>query len=334
MSSNIQFYQFINHQIVMNNEFTIVAGRASLELAKKISAFLNVELSKTVIEVFKDGEIQANYNETIRGKKVFIIQSTTTPAENIMELLMLVDAARRASADKIIAVIPYFGYARQDRKDKPRTSIGAKLMANVLTAAGVDRLITMDLHADQIQGFFEFPVDHLYASTVFFPFILNQKIDDVCMVSPDTGGTKRVVSYSKKLGCDFAIAYKQRAKANEVEKLQIIGDVANKDIFLIDDIIDTGGTIVKAANRIKELGARKIMAMCTHPVLSDNAIEKLENSIIDRIVVTDTIPLKYNSPKFEVISVAQIFAQVILSVLEHTSITSLFDVVKDEDIIL
>lgn len=316
----------------MNKEFAIVAGRASLELAKRISIFLNVELSKTVIEEFKDGEIQANYNETIRGKKVFIVQSTTTPAENIMELLMLVDAARRASADKIIAVIPYFGYARQDRKDKPRTSIGAKLMANILTAAGVDRLITIDLHADQIQGFFEFPVDHLYASTVFLPFILKQKIDDICMVSPDTGGTKRVVSYSKRLGCDFAIAYKQRTKANEVDNLQIIGDVVNKDVILIDDIIDTGGTLVKAANRIKELGARQIMAMCTHPVLSDNAVQKLENSVIDRVIVTDTIPLKQLSPKFEVLSVSKIFAQVILSVLEHTSITSLFDIAKDKNI--
>ncbi len=312
----------------MKEEFAIVAGRASIELAKKISNYLGVPISKTVIEQFKDGEIQANYDETIRGKHVFIIQSTFAPAENIMELLMLVDAAKRASADKIIAVIPYFGYARQDRKDKSRTSIGAKLMANLLTAAGVDRLITIDLHADQIQGFFEFPVDHLYASTVFLPYIMNQKFKELCMVSPDTGGTKRAVSYSKWLGCDFAIGYKQRVKANEVESLQIIGDVFNKDVIIIDDIIDTGGTICRAAQRIKELGAKSVMAMCTHAVLSDNAMDKLENSVLDKIIVTDSIPLKRQSSKFEVISVSYIFAEVIRSVLEHTSISSHFEVVK------
>ncbi len=312
----------------MSVEFAIVAGRASIELAKKISNFLQVDLSKTVIEQFKDGEIQANYDETIRGKHVFIVQSTFTPAENIIELLMLVDAAKRASAYKIIAVIPYFGYARQDRKDKSRTSIGAKLMANLLTAAGVDRLITIDLHADQIQGFFEFPVDHLYASSVFLPYIKSNSYGDICMVSPDTGGTKRAVSYSKWLGCDFAIGYKQRQIANQVSNLQIIGEVENKEVILIDDIIDTGGTLIRAANRIKELGAKSIIAMSTHAVLSDNAIEKLENSILDKIIVTDTIPLQRYSPKFEVISVADIFGGVINSVLNNTSISSHFEIVK------
>lgn len=299
-------------------------------LAKKISEHLNIPLSKTLIEHFKDGELQANYEETIRGKQVFIIQSTFAPAENIMELLMLVDAAKRASADKIIAVIPYFGYARQDRKDKSRTSIGSKLMANLLTAAGVDRLITIDLHADQIQGFFEFPVDHLFASTVFMPYLRHKDFDHLCIVSPDTGGTKRVVSYAKNLGCDFAIGYKQREKANVVESLQIIGEVSGKDVVLLDDIIDTGGTICKAAARIKELGAKSVMAMCTHPVFSADAVEKLEKSALDRIIVTDTLPLKTTSPKFEVISVAQVFADVIKSVVEHTSISSHFEAMKNE----
>lgn len=312
----------------MNNEMALVAGRASSQLAESISKYLNIPLTKITVEQFKDGEIQANYDETIRGKNVFIVQSTFAPAENIMELLMLVDAAKRASANKIIAVVPYFGYARQDRKDKSRTSIGAKVMANMLTAAGVNRLITIDLHADQIQGFFEFPVDHLYASNIFLPYLLSLKLPNICMVSPDAGGTKRAVSYAKWLGCDFAIGYKQRAKANVVESLQIIGDVKGKDVVLIDDLIDTGGTICKAAARIKELGANSIMAMCTHPVFSDDAMERLQNSDLDRIVVSDTIPLKKNYSKFEVISVAYLFSEVIKSVMEHTSISSHFEVVQ------
>ena len=312
----------------MKNEMAIVSGRASRQLAESISRYLNIPLTKTTVEQFKDGEIQANYDETIRGKNVFIIQSTFAPADNIIELLMLADAAKRASANKIIAVIPYFGYARQDRKDKSRTSIGAKVMANTLTAAGIDRLITIDLHADQIQGFFEFPVDHLYASNVLLPYILNKKLDNICVVSPDTGGTKRAVSYAKWLGCDFAIGYKQRAKANVVESLQIIGDVSGKDVILIDDIIDTGGTICAAAQRIKELGANSIMAMCTHPVFSADAMGRLQNSVLDRIVVTDTIPLKKHLPKFEVVSVAYLFAEVIKSVMDHTSISSHFEMVQ------
>lgn len=294
-------------------------------MAEEIAKNLNLPLAPTVVEQFKDGELEAYYTETIRGKNVFIVQSTFAPADNIMELLMLADAAKRASANKIIAVIPYFGYARQDRKDKSRTSIGAKVMANIMTATGINRLITMDLHADQIQGFFEFPVDHLYASNVFLPYIQSLNLPNLCMVSPDTGGTKRAVSYAKWLGCDFAIGYKQRAKANEVESLQIIGDVTGKDVILIDDLIDTGGTICKAASRIKELGANSIMAMCTHPVFSADAMEKLQNSSLDKIVVTDTIPLKKEYSKFEVISIAPLFAAVIRSVMEHTSIASYFD---------
>ncbi|MCK9338892.1 MAG: ribose-phosphate pyrophosphokinase [Bacteroidales bacterium] len=312
----------------MKSKIALVSGRANLALAEKISQNLHIPLLDEEIVQFKDGEIQAYYNETIRGKHVFIIQPTFSPAENIMELLILIDAAKRASAAEIIAVIPYFGYSRQDRKDKPRTSIGAKLMANLLTAAGINRLITMDLHADQIQGFFEIPVDHLYASTVFLPYIRNLNWDNLCIVSPDTGGTKRASTYAKFLNCDFAIGFKQRERANEVASLQIIGNVKNKNVILLDDIMDTGGTLCKAAIRVKELGAEKVYAMCTHALLSGNAMENLENSAIDKIVVTDTIPLAHPSEKFEVVSIAQLVAEVIKSVMDKTSISSHFEVDK------
>ena len=238
----------------------------------------------------------------------------------------MIDAARRASADKIIAVIPYFGYARQDRKDRPRTSIGAKLMSNLLTTAGVDRVITMDLHADQIQGFFEVPVDHLFASSVFLPYIRSLNIPDLCIVSPDTGGSKRAVTYAKALDCDLAIGFKQREKANVVSKLQIIGDVKDKNVIIVDDIMDTGGTICRAASVLKEQGAKSVMAMCTHPLLSGDAVEKIEASVLDKVIVTNSIPLKTKSPKFEVVSIAPLLAEVIQSVLENTSIFSLYDV--------
>ncbi len=307
-------------------DIALVTGRANRELAEKIAKYLGTSLLDEEIVQFKDGEIQAYYNETIRGKHVFIIQPTFSPAENILELLILIDAAKRASAAEIVAVIPYYGYSRQDRKDKPRTSIGAKLMANLLTAAGINRLITMDLHADQIQGFFEVPVDHLYASTVFLPYIRNLKWDNLCIVSPDTGGTKRASMYAKALDCDFAIGFKQREKANEVAALQIIGNVEGKNVILLDDIMDTGGTICKAAERVKELGAKKVYAMCTHPLLSGNALEKLEASVIDKVVVTDTVPLKRPSDKVEVCSIAELTAEVIKSVIDHTSIASHFEI--------
>lgn len=307
-------------------EIALVTGRANRDLAEKIAKHLGISLLDEEIVQFKDGEIQAYYNETIRGKHVFIIQPTFSPAENILELLILIDAAKRASAAEIIAVVPYYGYSRQDRKDKPRTSIGAKLMANLLTAAGINRLITMDLHADQIQGFFELPVDHLYASTVFLPYIRNLNWDNLCIVSPDTGGTKRASMYAKTIGCDFAIGFKQREKANEVAALQIIGDVKDKNVILLDDIMDTGGTLCKAASRIKELGAKKVYAMCTHALLSGDGMERLENSCIDKVVVTDTIPLKRSSDKFEVLSISGLVADVIQSVVEHTSIASHFEI--------
>lgn len=307
-------------------DIALVTGRANRELAEKIAKQLGTSLLDEEIVQFKDGEIQAYYNETIRGRHVFIIQPTFSPAENILELLILIDAAKRASAAEIIAVVPYYGYSRQDRKDKPRTSIGAKLMANLLTAAGINRLITMDLHADQIQGFFEVPVDHLYASTVFLPYIRSLNWDNLCIVSPDTGGTKRASLYAKALDCDFAIGFKQRVKANEVAAMQIIGNVKDKNVILLDDIMDTGGTICKAAERVKELGAKKVYAMCTHPLLSGNALEKLENSVLDKVVVTDTVPLKRPSDKVEVCTIANLVADVIKSVIDHTSIASHFEV--------
>jgi ribose-phosphate pyrophosphokinase len=308
------------------NETTaaIVTGRANPELAKKIAEDLQMNLLKVEIAQFKDGEIQAYYNETIRGKYVFIIQPTFGPAENWIELLILIDAAKRASAYKIIAVIPYFGYARQDRKDRPRTSIGAKLMANLLIAAGVDRVITMDLHADQIQGFFEIPVDHMYSSNVFYPYIQSLKLDHLCMVSPDTGGTKRASTYAKALDCDLAIGFKQREKQNEIANLQIIGDVNGKHCIIVDDIIDTGGTLIKAADKLKENGALSVMAMCTHGLLSGTGLQNIENSVIDKLILTDTIPLKQKSNKVEIVTVAHLLAGVIKSVLDRTSISSHF----------
>lgn len=310
----------------MNKNIAIVTGHANPELAEKISKRLGIPLLDEEIVQFKDGEIQAYYNETIRGKHVFIVQPTMSPAENILELLILIDAAKRASAKEIIAVVPYFGYSRQDRKDRPRTSIGAKLMANLLAAAGINRLITMDLHADQIQGFFEVPVDHLYASTVFLPYIRNLNWDNLCIVSPDTGGTKRASTYAKHLECDFAIGFKQREKANEVAALQIIGNVEGKNVILIDDIMDTGGTLCKAAERVKQLGANMVYAMCTHAILSGDAMDKLEKSAIDKIVVTDTIPLKRPSDKFEVLTISPIVSDVIQSVINHTSIATYFEI--------
>jgi ribose-phosphate pyrophosphokinase len=302
----------------------IVTGSANPELAKRIAKDLKMRLLKVEIAKFKDGEIQAYYNETIRGKYVFIIQPTFAPAENWMELLILIDAAKRASAYKIIAVIPYFGYARQDRKDRPRTSIGAKLMANLLIAAGVDRIITMDLHADQIQGFFEIPVDHMYSSNVFYPYIQSLKLKNLCIVSPDTGGTKRASTYAKALNCDLAIGFKQREKQNEVANLQIIGDVKDKHCIIVDDIIDTGGTIIKAADKLKEHGAKSVMAMCTHGLLSENGLPNIEASSIDKLILTDTIPLKKRSKKVEIVTVAHLLAEVIKSVMDRTSISSHF----------
>ena len=309
----------------MTKKVKLFSGRATAYLAEKIAASYGQKLGEIQVTVFSDGEFTTSYEENLRGHDVFIIQSTFPPAENLLELLLLVDAARRASARHIIVVMPYFGFARQDRKDKPRVPITAKLIANLLTAAGVQRLITIDLHADQIQGFFDIPVDHLYASSIFLPHIKSLNLTNLVFASPDTGGTRRAAAYAKAMDTNFVICYKQRSKANQVETMQLIGDVRGKDVILLDDIIDTGGTITKAAQLMIENGASSVRAVCTHPILSGKAYEKIEQSAFTEVVVTDTIPLKQPSSKIKVLSTADLLSDVIKRVNEYESISSLFN---------
>jgi len=304
---------------------SIFSGRSSRYLAEKIAESYGVELGKSIVTEFSDGEFQTSFEENIRGCDVFIIQSTITPTDNIMELLMMVDAARRASARKIIAVLPYFGYARQDRKDKPRVSIASKLIANLLVTTGVTRIITLDLHADQIQGFFDIPVDHMYASNIFIPYIKDLNLPDLMMASPDTGGTRRAASYAKSLETGFAICYKQRSKPNVIEQMQLIGDVEGKNVILLDDIIDTAGTITKAAELIMANGAKSIRAFCTHPIFSGDAYNRISKSPFEEVVVTDTIQLKQDCSKIKILSTADLFAEVIKRVQNFESISSLFN---------
>jgi ribose-phosphate pyrophosphokinase len=313
----------------MANKIKIFSGRTTRYLAEKIAQSYGTELGKIVVTEFCDGEFQPSFEENIRGNDIFIVQSTFAPASNLLELLMLIDAARRASARNIIAVIPYFGFARQDRKDKPRVSIAAKLMANLLSTAGVQRIITIDLHADQIQGFFDVPVDHVFASSIFVPYLKKQNFKNLTIASPDTGGTRRVGTYAKFMGTDFVICYKQRSKPNEIGKMALVGDVKGRDVVLVDDIVDTAGTLTKAARIIMENGANSVRAMCTHPLFSKDAMEKLEKSDILEMVVTDTIPLKRESPKITVLSTANLFAEVIKRVESHESISSLFKLGED-----
>jgi ribose-phosphate pyrophosphokinase len=309
----------------MSIEVKIFAGRASLKLGEAVAKSFGISLGNVIVSEFSDGEFQPSFEETVRGQDVFIVQSTMPPADNLLELLLMVDAAKRASARKIIAVIPYFGLARQDRKDKPRVAIGAKLVANMLHAAGVNRLITMDLHADQIQGFFEFPVDHLYASTLFFPEVDKfVNVGDVVMAAPDVGGAKRANSYAKKLNTGLALCHKQRKKANEISEMTVIGDVEGKDVILVDDMCDTAGTLTKAADLFIERGAKSVRAFCTHAVLSGPAYERINNSNLTELIVTDTIPLKQQSDKIRVISTADLFADVIKSMIDNKSISSHF----------
>ncbi len=309
----------------MASVVNIFAGSASGYLAQRIADHYGKPLGKEIVSKFSDGEFQPSFEETLRGNDVFIVQSTYAPSDNLMELLLMIDAAKRASAKQIVAVIPYFGFARQDRKDKPRVSIGAKLIANLLMAAGVNRVITMDLHADQIQGFFDIPVDHMYASGIFIPHLRNFELPNLVIGSPDTGGTRRAASYAKFLNCELVICYKQRTKPNEVGRMVLIGDVKDKDVVLVDDIVDTAGSITKAAKMIMEKGARSIRAACTHPIFSGNAYDTIENSIFDEILVTDTIPLKKTSDKITVLSTAKLFADVIRRVHNHESISSHFE---------
>ena len=308
----------------MNPRVNIFTGRATRYLAEKIAKSYGQELGNVVVQTFSDGEFQVSYEETIRGNEVFIIQSTFTPTENLMELLFLIDAAKRASARKVVVIIPYFGFARQDRKDKPRVSIAAKLITNLLTEAGVNRIITMDLHSDQIQGFVDIPLDHMYASTIFIPYLQLLKLPNLTIASPDTGGAKRAAAYAKFLNTELVICFKQRAKANVVKKMTVIGDVKGKDVVLVDDIIDTAGSITKAADMMLEMGATSVRAICTHPVFSGKAYEKLEKSGICETIVSDTIPTK-PADKITVLSTADLFASVIEKVHKYESISGHFE---------
>ena len=301
-------------------------GRGSRYLAEKIAAEYGTTLGDSDVLQFSDGEFQPAYNESIRGCTVFIIQSTFPPSDNLMELLMMIDAARRASAYHIIAVIPYFGWARQDRKDRPRVPITARLVANMLVAAGVDRIMTMDLHADQIQGFFDQPVDALYASGIFVPYIKNLNIDNLSIAAPDMGGAKRASAYAKHLGTPIIISHKERAKANVVGSMTAIGDVEGRNVIIVDDMIDTAGTICMAADMLKQRGAKSVRAVITHPVLSGKAYDRINASALEEVITTDTIPLKEGEDlhKFTVLSVAPMFAEVIERVHNYKPISSIF----------
>lgn len=302
----------------------VFTGTATSYLTEQICQHLNIDLGKSSCPVFSDGEFEPCFDETIRGSYVFIVQSTFPTTDNLWELLLMIDAAKRASAYKVIAVIPYLGYARQDRKDKPRVSIGAKVVADVLSKAGIDRLITVDLHADQIQGFFDCPVDHLYASSLFVPFIKELNLPNLVVASPDVGGTKRANTYAKLLGTDLVICHKTRAKANVIGNMTVIGDVEGKDVIIVDDMIDTAGTITKAADLFKEKGANSVRAFATHPMLSGPAYERIENSALTEVYFTDTIPLKKKSDKVKTISMAPLLADVIDKVYYYKSISTFY----------
>ena len=308
----------------METKIKIFSGRASRNLAQKIAESFGVKLGNESVIEFADGEFEPSFDETIRGADVFIVQSTMPPAENLMELLLMIDAAKRASANSVVAVLPYFGFARQDKKGKPRVPIAAKLIANLLTAAGVDRIMTIDLHADQIQGFFEVPVDHLYASTLFVPYIKSLNLPNLTIASPDMGGSKRANTYAKFLNAEVVVCYKHRQKANEISKMMLIGDVKGKDIVMIDDMVDTAGTLTKAADLMITQGASSVRAICTHGLFSANAYERLENSQLTEIVVTDTIPREHKSSKIKEISVAVLFADTIKRIHDKKSISENF----------
>jgi ribose-phosphate pyrophosphokinase len=312
------------------SDLKIFSGRGNRPLAEKIAKASGVGLGKLDIRNFSDGEIWVKYSDNIRGDDVFVVQSTQPPAENLIELLILIDAAKRASARRVTAVIPYFGYARQDRKDQPRVSITAKLVANLITEAGADRVIAMDLHAAQIQGFFDIPLDHLYASAVFSDYFRKKKIPNLAVVSPDVGGLKMARSYAKRLEADLILIDKRRPKANEAEVMNIIGKVEGKNVLIVDDLIDTGGTFVNAVAALKQHGAKDIYGACTHPILSGKATGRINTSDVKTLVVTDSIPLKEESPKIERRSVSRLFAEAIIRTHNNQSISSLFDVDKDK----
>ena len=306
----------------------IVSGRSNSKFAEGVSAVLGLPLSSIRIKNFSDGEIWVKYDENIRGEDLFIIQSTNPPADNLLELLMLIDAARRASAKRITAVIPYFGYARQDRKDQPRVAITSKLIANLIAEAGADRVITMDLHAPQLQGFFDIPVDHLYASNTFVKYFKEEKIKNMIIASPDVGGVKMARSYAKRFNTDLIVIDKRRPAPNVAEVMNIIGDPEGKNVVMVDDLIDTAGTFTNAAIALKKAGANRIFGACTHGLFSGDAIKRIEDSPLEYIVVADTIPLKHKSPKIRIRSVDRVFAEAIKRTHEDKSISSLFDTEK------
>ena len=308
------------------NPVKLFAGSGTKALANKIAESYGRPLGNVTLSKFSDGEFQPSYDETVRGCDVFIIQSTYQPSDNLMELLLMIDAAKRASAHYITAVVPYYGLSRQDRKDKPRVAIGAKLVANLLKSAGIHRIMTMDLHAAQIQGFFDVPVDHLDGSVIFVPYIKSLNLQNLTIASPDMGGSYRARTFAKFFNAEVVICDKRRKRANEIESMSIIGDVKGLDVVLIDDICDTAGTLAKAAALIMEKGANSVRAVCTHPVLSGKAYETVENSALTELIVTDTIPLKHESPKIRVLSTAPLFAKAIANVNEHGSISDLFNV--------
>ena len=309
---------------VVNLKAKIFNCTNSIDLAKKVSKSFGTDLGNITISRYSDGEFQPSYEETIRGTRIFIIGSTNPSSENLMELLLMIDAAKRASARHITAVIPYFGWARQDRKDKPRVPIAAKMIAKMIESAGATRLITMDLHADQIQGFFQIPVDHLYASTIFIPHVLSLKLDNLCIASPDMGGSKRAYAYAKNLSSDVVICYKQRSKANVISHMELIGDVKGKNIVLVDDMVDTAGTLTKAADLLIEKGAISVRAICTHAILSGDAYQKIERSKLEELIVTDSVPKIKPHSKIKILSCADLFSDVMKRVHNNKSISSNF----------
>jgi ribose-phosphate pyrophosphokinase len=308
----------------MLSNVKIFSGTGSQYLASKIASKFGEPLGQVNIQRFSDGEIGVEFQESIRGRSVFLVQSTYSPTDNLMELLLMIDAAKRASAYKVIAVIPYYGYARQDRKDRPRVAIGSKLVANMLTAAGADRVVTMDLHAPQIQGYFDIPVDHLDSSAIFIPYIENLNLANLTFAAPDVGSANRIREIATFFECEMVICDKHRKRANEIASMVLIGDVADRDVVLIDDICDTGGTLCKSAALMKEKGARSVRALCTHPVLSGKAYENIANSVMEELVVCDTIPVKDICDKIKVLSVDELFAVALRNAYENKSINSLF----------
>ncbi len=310
----------------MDSKVQIFTGRATRVLAEQIAEEYGTKLGNVIISNFSDGEFQPSFEETVRGDYIFIIQSTPPPSDNLMELLLMIDAAKRASAKHIVAVMPYFGLARQDRKDKPRVPIGAKLVANMLYAAGATRIMTMDLHADQIQGFFEVPVDHLYASSVFIDYVKNLNLDNLVMASPDMGGSKRAKTYAKHLESEMVVCYKQRLKANIIESMTVIGEVKGRNVILVDDMVDTAGTLTKAAEIMMEMGAVSVRAICTHAILSGEAYNRINNSCLTELIVTNTLELRegQDTSKIKQLSIAPLFSNVIKNVFGHESISSYF----------